>query len=143
MNRKLVLWTMLFACCTLFSAQSALACSCAPQPSPQEALGKAAAVFTGTVTSIQPSESPLGYLVTFRVESAWKGAKCREVTVFTGQGDFDCGYPFQSGQSYLVYANRSKGQLSTNICERTRPTGEASEDLTALGAPAEQCGSGQ
>lgn len=141
MNRKTVVWMVFFVCCSLVAAQPALACSCAPAPGPQEALNQAAAVFTGTVVSIQPSENPLGYLVTFRVERTWKGTQCREVTVFTGQGDFDCGYPFQSGQSYLVYADRSKGQLATNICSRTKPTAEAGEDLTALGTPDKECGS--
>lgn len=125
----------------LVSADVALACSCAPQPPPQEAMRHSAAVFTGTVLEITDSGTNPGSTrqVRIRVERVWKGAKCGEVTITTGLGDADCGYNFQPGQGYLIYAFKQKGQLGTNICTRTRPAAEAGEDLTALGEPSQTC----
>ncbi len=136
MVRKTVLSTTL-AVLALLGADAALACSCAPLPEPQQARDQAAAVFTGTVLGIT-QEGNLR-LVRLRVEESWKGVRCGEVTVTTGLGDADCGYAFQEGQSYLIYADKQQGKLSTNICTRTKPTAEAGEDLAALGTPTADC----
>ena len=42
-----------------------------------------------------------------------------EVVVETGWGGGDCGYPFQDGGRYLVYASNFRGRLSTSICSET------------------------
>jgi hypothetical protein len=73
-----------------------------------------------------------GVLVRFRVESVWKGKAFQEVTIFTGQGGGDCGYRFEVGESYLVYAYGSNENLSTNICQRTAPR-SADGDMKLLG----------
>lgn len=47
----------------------------------------------------------------------------------------DCGYDFQAGETYLVYANYDEGSansLSTDTCTRTRRLSEAGEDLAYL-----------
>ncbi len=47
----------------------------------------------------------------------------------------DCGYDFQAGETYLVYANYDEGStnsLSTDSCTRTRRLSEAGEDLAYL-----------
>jgi hypothetical protein len=51
-------------------------------------------------------------------------------------GGGDCGYAFQSGVDYIVYAYKnSEGHLETGICSRTRPlTQAAAEDLAYLRA---------
>lgn len=131
-------WIALTLALTLFgAAEAALACSCAPPPPPQTALKESNAVFTGTVLGV--TTSGVNYVVRLRVESSWKGAKCGEVTVITASEDAACGYNFQVGQSYLVYAVKAQGKLSTNLCSRTKPTSEAGEDLTALGKPGTTC----
>src|SRR5262245_5188817 len=128
----------------LASADAALACSCAPQPEPQQALAGAGAVFTGTVVAVDTTQT--NRQVRLRVEGSWKGARkeinCEEVTISTGLGDADCGFDFQVGTSYLVYADKAQGKLTTNICNRTKPTAQASEDLAALGEPKTTCGQG-
>jgi len=79
----------------------------------------------------------------------FRGFQLSQVTVETGYGGGDCGYPFEIGQSYLVYAHRTpEGHLTTSICSRTRPAREATEDLAYLrsladivpGAPARLTG---
>lgn len=122
----------------LLSAEVALACTCAPPPGPQESLAASDAVFTGTVVSVTPA--PGNNQVVLRVEGVYKGAKCGEVTIVTASDEAACGYTFQVGTSYLVYADKQKGKLSTNLCSRTKPTSTASEDLTALGQPTTTCG---
>lgn len=121
----------------LASADPARACSCAPPPEPQQALASATAVFTGTVLAVDTTQT--NRQVRLRVEGIWKGAKCGEVTIVTGLNDADCGFDFQVGTSYLIYADRTQGKLSTNICSRTKATAQASEDLTALGQPKTTC----
>ena len=72
-------------------------------------------------------------LVQFAVVEAFRGFQLSQVTVVTGYGQTDCGYPFRMGESYVVYTHGSStGQLSTSICSRTRPVANAAEDLTYL-----------
>jgi hypothetical protein len=142
MVKKAAVWAL--ALTLGFSAADvALACSCAPLPPPQEARDQATAVFTGTVVSITPDATGNYNLVRFQLDRVWKGAKCRELVVSTGLSDLNCGYTFQVGQTYLVYAyedNSVRGaRLNTNLCSRTRPVAEANEDLSALGEPTETC----
>ncbi len=46
----------------------------------------------------------------------------------------ECGYDFQAGETYLVYADSDEGSnvLSTSSCTRTRRLSDAGEDLTYL-----------
>jgi putative component of toxin-antitoxin plasmid stabilization module len=122
---------------SLLAPEPALACSCIEPPPPQEAAQQAAAVFTGTVLSVTQVENQQE--VRIRVERVWKGVRCGEVTIVTPLNEAACGFTFQTGQSYLVYAERQKGKLSTNLCTRTKLTSQASEDLAALGEPQQVC----
>jgi hypothetical protein len=66
------------------------------------------------------------------------------IEVWTPFGD--CGYDFQAGETYLVYANNDEGSansLSTDICTRTRRLSDAGEDLTYLFFYKEQPESGR
>jgi hypothetical protein len=90
------------------------------------------AVFVGKVMQVLPKPEGYGVSVKFRVENIWKGKLSQEVTIFTGQGGGDCGYRFEVGESYLVYASGSNERLSTNICQRTAPRSE-SGDTKVLG----------
>jgi len=60
-------------------------------------------------------------------------AQPERLAVWTPFGD--CGYDFQAGETYLVYANTDEGSsnsLSTDTCTRTRRLSEAGEDLAYL-----------
>jgi hypothetical protein len=59
MIKKSILGLFL-AILTLFGADAALACSCAPPPPPQEAMQQSDAVFTGTVLDVTTSGSSRG-----------------------------------------------------------------------------------
>jgi hypothetical protein len=118
-----------------------LACGCdlpIPKLSPKQQVNKARktanAVFSGTVLEI--TKQPQDFYVSVRllVENSWKGNIPKEVTITTGLGGGDCGYQFEVGKSYLIYANGSnENKLSTNICHRTKNLSESIQDLQILG----------
>jgi len=142
----------------LFSVRL-LACSCAgPARTPCFAAGSSTAVFTGKVLDIadQPPPAPLpssgntGRVIASRqtanpislparlrvvrlsVGDVLTGvdASQKEIEILTGYGGGDCGYPFQLGGEYVVYAYKnSAGRLETGICMRTRPLDQAAEDV--------------
>ncbi len=78
-----------------------------------------------------------------RVGEALSGvpANQNEIEIATGQGMGDCGFAFQPGEEYVVYAHRNaEGRLETGICSGTRPVDQAAGDLAYFramaGAPA-------
>src|SRR6266496_2084402 len=125
----------------LLAAPVGLACDCgltdASKPFKQvvsQARNKSIAVFSGTVVTIDRKPGDLYVAVRFRITEIWKGSLSDEVTVFTGQGGGDCGYKFEVGQQYLVYAYRyNRTKLGTNICQRTESLLGATQDLRVLG----------
>lgn len=73
-------------------------------------------------------------MVTFIVQEYWKGVFSEPLVIHTGQGGGDCGYPFEDGESYLVYAYADEqGDLHANICSRTALLSDAAYDLAKLG----------
>jgi hypothetical protein len=109
---------------------TAAACSCAAQ-TVEQAKHAASAIFEGRVTRIDdPQGAPT---VHFRVVRSFKGPSHEAAEVHTASNSAACGYGFEQGQSYLVYANDEGGALSTSLCSRTQPIADASEDLGALG----------
>src|SRR5687767_9448321 len=103
---------------------------------PCEAYWKASAVFLGTVTYTTTTTTKRGEfdfhsrIFRFTVDKAFRGAEAKEVEVLTGSGGGDCGYGFQLGGQYLVYAYRDNAnRLATSICSRTRPAADAAADL--------------
>lgn len=125
------------------ASQTANACSCGGPGAPCESYGAASAVFAGTVISTREGPRPkrgersevdwTPRAVKFSVEQPYLGVAGTEVEVFTGRGGGDCGYGFQIGQRYLVYAYRNQDKLTTSICTRTKLFSNATEDLAFLG----------
>jgi len=91
--------------------------ACAETVSPQ-----VSAVFLGTVVSVASSSrlprsldtrelsaSLFGDMldVKLSVQEAYKGVSSKEVVVSTNRAESACGFPFKTGQQYVVYANRS------------------------------------
>lgn len=122
---------------------TATACSCAPEPEPRTALDAADAVFTGRVVGLTlvprvPEEPSTSFIaedvaVTIVVSAVWKGEPAERVTLYTAFTCCVCGYPFELGKTYLIYAMQRDGQLTTSICSRTRLLEKADEDLATLG----------
>jgi len=106
---------------------NAMACSCAGPGTPCESFGTAGAVFVGAVTDARPM------IYKFSVEQAYLGVDGSEIEVYTGSGAGDCGFLFNKGERYLVYAYRYKDMLTTSTCTRTKLFSKAAEDLAFLG----------
>ncbi len=120
----------------LAAHRSAAACSCVMPPPPQEAMASAAAVFEGTVTDVRgPKDDQSGSReVDLRIGRRFKGAEADTVTVTTAGSSAACGYNFELGRTYLVYAGEEDGgQLATSLCSRTARIEDAGDDLSALG----------
>lgn len=133
--------------CVLMSYTTAHACRCVsrtefdgePEKYVRFERERAFAVFAGKVTRIDEVKNargaPSGVVkVTFAVLRAWKGASANRIVVSTTNVCCICGYPFEVGGEYLVYASgESVGDLRTSICTRTKKLNDAAEDLRFLG----------
>jgi hypothetical protein len=136
------------------------ACSCVLPGPPIDAFRDYAAVFRGKVTEISRNYSPAishiyrtletlnlrpnyfyenkswGYDVTFKVYRSWKNVGTTSVILRTGSGGGDCGYVFNRGDDYLVYAyelnDDANNELEVSMCSRTTEISGAAEDLSYL-----------
>ena len=119
----------------LVSASEADACTCGELLDPQPAFDGSDAVFEATVQVVRMAGTERE--VDMTVVRSWKGVQTRSVVVWTFASEALCGYPFQIGETYLVYAVDTSGpgsdpRWSTSICRRTRPMSEAAEDVAFL-----------
>lgn len=120
----------------LFSlaAAPAAACSC-DEATVEEAIASAGAIFEGVVDSIEVDASGDARVVRFAVTQAWRGVASEHVEVRTSIAESACGYPFEVGQAYLVYASGTTTEgYRVSLCSRTRAMDAAGEDRIALGA---------
>ena len=71
-----------------------------------------------------------GRRVRFKVKTTFRGEE--SVEVWTDSGD--CGYDFQEGETYLVYADEDEesGRINTSVCYRNRRLSDAGDDLAYL-----------
>src|SRR5690606_4132600 len=135
---RLMLLALLVVAGTLVWPTRAEACTCVPSGPPCEAAWRTDAIFLARVVSIatRPGATFGPRTVNMRILTAFRGIEGESVEVTTGAGAGDCGYDFEAGRDYLVYAYRNGGRLATGICNRTRPIEEAEEDLDYLHAAA-------
>ncbi len=142
-------------------------CSCAGSGTPCDAAGRASAAFIGTVLEITEPAMPIALGTTgtllgrrtagdgpavlprplrkvrIQIHEVLSGVDPAqsEIEVLTGQGGGDCGYLFQTGTDYVIYAyTNAEESLETGICSRTQPLARAAEDVSYFramaGAPA-------
>ncbi len=131
----------------------ASACSCATLPgTPQERAGRAledsTAVFSGEVVAFEkppPFTTTIeGTMmtviggggpkatVTLKVSEVWKGPRQQTIEITTeADSGVGCGYPFEEGREYLVYA--AGKEPSVSLCSETKLLSGANADLEALG----------
>jgi hypothetical protein len=143
----------------------ASACSCIDSGSPCQGYESSEVVAVGLVTAITEDTvdimiegvrrgAAVRRWVRLLVQQPLKGSSASELTVVTGGGDGDCGYPFEVGNRYLVYSSGSPGihlnpnqspepppppagvaagpVIGVNICSRTRALADAEDDLALL-----------
>jgi hypothetical protein len=118
----------------LLVPRAAAACDCAASTACRS-VAHADAVFVGRVLSI--ADAPDGQwparVVRFAVAESFIGGQAGEAVVRTGQGGGDCGFRFDVGTTYVIYAHRTDtGALSTGICSRTAKTALNGGELAML-----------
>lgn len=131
--------------------KAAYACSCAVQAGESEeerirqAVGDAKAVFAGEVTGLEKvsvgtvisSSDPVQ--VTFDVSRVWKGQTYETLTVETARSETSCGYDFDEGRQYLVYADNTSvtggdsETLQVGLCGATTPVPDTGAAVNLLG----------
>ena len=118
-------------------ADESNACSCAGTQMPCESYWKSSAVFVGTATfskSTNPKKGEHDFysrIFHFTIDKSFRGVEGTEVEIRTGEGGGDCGYGFEIGRQYLVYAYKDdNNRLVTSICSRTRLASQAEPDFT-------------
>lgn len=131
-------WILSFLLVFVF-VDKAQACSCVPSGPPCQSFWQADAVFSATVASKSNIANESGIdlkrkeqqvVVKLLVEDVFRGALGgNDIEIVTGMGGGDCGYNFEKGKKYLVYAYESGNRLHAGICSRTRLLTEAAEDL--------------
>lgn len=119
------------------------ACSCAPPGPPSREAALASNVFLGEVVQVRDSQPPdtwwtrlmwcLGrgpdprtmmstrpIAYTFRVQETFKGEARAVRVVNSAASESSCGYRFQLGKRYVVYANTNRGSLHAGRCTLNR-----------------------
>ena len=140
-GKLILLAALLTGIAMAYLPQTTFACSCAePKPVTDAAEG-AQIVFAGKVADVTEAKSKQGFFIKniqFETETVYKGEAGSRITVWTGSGGGDCGFFFQKGMSYLVYAYASGpdgngDEPGTGICTRTKELSQAQGDLDLLG----------
>ncbi len=126
------------------------ACTCMLSGPACQEFWQTDAVFDGTVMAIEPMARDLDLgnrtiavverLVKLNARQSWKGVDAGRVEVVTGNGGGDCGFEFEVGERYLVFARRGPvdGRLHASICTPTQKfsaTSEAARFFDSLTKP--------
>lgn len=114
----------------------AWSCTCDPKPDLEQALAEASIVFVGQVKSkIQNPLRKEQWEVKFTVSRKLKGFEevpGSIVLVYTPE-DFEyCGYRFQEGLDYLVFATGNPAHFQTTSCMRTEVLDKVLTDVHKL-----------
>lgn len=115
----------IFACSCLFAEDKSL------DEKVREGYLNSIAVFSGEVSQIVKEPGTNQIKVKLKVKESWKGKFVREVTIRTAQDSATCGYKFEVGKKYLVYAAGEENNLRTDICTRTSLL-KPNEDVSIL-----------
>lgn len=128
-----------------FFAERTPGCSCLHHISLCEKYNNASAVFVGTVLDVSTIISGQyeygGFgeakrtivfkdnVIRLSVEKVFKGVKGKNIKILTNASDSMCGYRFEPGKRYLIYAGLIDNQYFTEECSGTKLYSKASEDL--------------
>lgn len=130
----------LAAAVMLLIPAAAFPCSCVPSRSPCSMIGTAEVVFVGTVTAVEGGGGRDGsgtVRFRFEIDKAIQNTDVKTADVLTPGDTAACGFPFQMGRKYLVYASGRGGVYSVSLCSRTGPLEERRDDLELLREAAE------
>lgn len=136
MKKFLIITSFLFV---MFYAEKTYACSCIPADPEKtleqqvgEAYKNSSAVFSAKVLSISENSAKYSKIVKLKLTKSWKGKLSKSFTITTAMDSAMCGYNFEIGKTYLIYAyGKNAKNLSTNLCSRTAQIA-VTKDVAAL-----------
>lgn len=142
---KAMRWKLFFVTITILAAAivlpaNAAACTCVQPGSVQERKQQSHAVFEGKAVSVKESalalfgSSSKAVKASFQVNEVWKGQVAPTITVITAGASDSCGFTFEEGERYLVYASDRDGHLEASLCGGTVHQSYAGEHLAVLGS---------
>ena len=127
MKKILVITASLFG---VLPVSLAIACSCLPR-TPEQTFASSQSVFAGQAIEITQLRQEEKVRVIFKVSRVWKGRRSPRLVVTTSGSSASCGYSFEQGKEYLVYAS-AEPRLTTGLCSGTKPLSMAQADLAYL-----------
>jgi hypothetical protein len=118
----------------------ALGCSCDAWPPMDVEFARSDSVFVGRVVQMTVETRTEGSyrhevkVCRFQVIEAFKGveAQKKEFTIVTRMSGTACGFPFELGERYLVYASLFHGEMETGICQRTQALVQPKQDAVIV-----------
>jgi len=129
-----LLTAMLLLSLSLIGVNKAYACSCVMPGTYAEEMEKSSHVLDATV--VQKTTLKQGTTdVELSVTAVWKGEAERETHVITSDNSAACGYEFNIGTRYAVFANETDGVLHVSLCSATTPIIDESSIFDELGQP--------
>ena len=134
--RRLVIATVVTAVfCAVSAANRVFACRCASGFA-FAAYSQTDEIFTGRILSItrDPTTEFQREIVRVHVLDTLKGTAAGEVEIVSGAV---CGFPFEQGREYLIYATYETDGLNVHLCNRTRTLDLASVDLSYIAGMSE------
>ncbi len=90
-------------------------------------------MFYGEVTEVNRQEDSV--TVKLMVSRSWKGTVKREMIIRTAQNSAMCGFNFETGKKYIVYAVGTDDNLRTNLCTRTSSSYKDAKHLNKIKKP--------
>ncbi len=122
--KKTIYITLALIVFSFAAAGTSLACSCVASLDSAKkqittAYDNSAAIFSGKVTSVEPTADGNYFIVTIAVKDSWKGTSSTEIKVKTARDSSMCGFAFETGKEYLVYTYGAAGDLAVENCSRT------------------------
>ncbi|HEX5602936.1 MAG TPA: hypothetical protein VFX63_10315 [Pyrinomonadaceae bacterium] len=93
-------------------------------------------IFAGTVTRELLSTERFTRVFQLSVSESFRGPAIagQDIPIYTGNGGGDCGYRFEIGTSYLVYADLEGDRLFTSICSHTGTAAQTAHIIRQLRA---------
>jgi hypothetical protein len=88
-------------------------------------------IFVGKVIEVVGKPDSSYVKVIFKTEKVWNKKFQSEFIISTAKYSASCGYIFEVGKKYLVYAYEENKNLTTTNCTRTAPA-EANKDIAVL-----------
>ena len=124
---KLVCRSLLAMCCVFIFVPAqgqAQNCSCPKKPELEESYADSSVVFLGQVENQEDSVVRPEYIeVRLAVQRKFKWLNelsgSQSIVVYTPPEQAKCGYPFQNGFDYLVFAKGNPAFLRVDSCSRT------------------------